>query len=50
MKKKLLQKGDVIKTNPREGFWGCAVVISEREKTKERDPMCHIAITQVVFQ
>ncbi len=46
----LLNKGDVIKTNPREGFWGCAVVLSEREKTKERNPDCHIAITPVIFQ
>ena len=50
MKKKLLNKGDVIKTHPRKGFWGCAVVISQREKTEDRDPMCHIAITSVVFQ
>lgn len=49
-KKKLLNKGDVIKTNPREGFWGCAIVLSEREKTKESNPKCHIAITPVVFQ
>ena len=46
----LLNKGDVIRTNPREGFWGCAVVLSEREKTKEFDPMCHIAITSLVLQ
>ena len=49
VEKKLLNKGDVIKTNPREGYWGCAVVISEREKTEGRDPLCHIAITQIVF-
>ncbi|HEY6019512.1 MAG TPA: hypothetical protein VIY48_06315 [Candidatus Paceibacterota bacterium] len=50
MKKKLLNKGDLIKTNPKNGYWGCAVVISEREKTDESDPMCHIAITDVIFR
>ena len=50
MKKKLLNKGDVIKTNPLEGFWGCAIVLSEREKTESRDPVCHIAITPIIFQ
>jgi hypothetical protein len=49
-KKKLLNKGDVIRTNPQEGFWGIAVVLSEKEKTPERHPMCHIAITSLLFQ
>jgi hypothetical protein len=47
---KLLNKGDVIRTNPHEGFWGIAVVLSEKEKTPERYPMCHIAITPLIFQ
>ena len=47
---KLLNKGDVIRTNPHEGFWGIAVVLSEKEKTPERHPMCHIAITPLLFQ
>ena len=47
---KLLKKGDVIRTNPHEGFWGIAVVLSEKEKTPERHPMCHIAITPLIFQ
>lgn len=45
---KLLNKGDVILTNPEEGFWGIAVVLSEREKTKNYHPMCHIAITPII--
>ncbi len=46
---KLLNKGDVIRTNPEEGFWGIAIVLSEREKTPEFQPMCHIAITPLLF-
>jgi len=42
--------GDVILTNPKEGFWGISVVLSEKEKTPERLPMCHIAITPLLFQ
>lgn len=47
---KLLNKGDIIRTNPQEGFWGIAVVLSEKEKTPERLPMCHIAITSLLYQ
>lgn len=47
---KLLKKGDVISTKPHESFWGIAVVLSEIEKTPERHPMCHIAITPLIFQ
>ena len=46
----LLTVGDVIKTNPREGFWGCAVVLSFREKTDEFHPQCHIAITPLIMR
>jgi len=48
-KTKLFNKGDVILTNPEEGFWGIAVVLSEKEKTSESYPMCHIAITPLIF-
>lgn len=47
---KLFNKGDVILTNPEIGFWGIAVVLSERDKTSEFVPMCHIAITPLIFQ
>lgn len=50
LKMKLLKKGDVISTKPHESFWGIAVVLSEIEKTPERHPMCHIAITPLIFQ
>ncbi|MCK6609298.1 MAG: hypothetical protein L6Q46_13515 [Flavobacterium sp.] len=45
---KLFNEGDVILTNPAEGFWGIAVVLSEREKTENYHPMCHIAITPII--
>ena len=48
-KTRLLAVGDVIQTHPREGYWGCALVLTAREKTANRDPMCHIGITTVVF-
>jgi hypothetical protein len=46
----LLNKGDIILTNPKEGFWGIAVVLTEAEKTDNFDPMCHIAVTPLVFK
>lgn len=50
MKFSLLTVGEVIKTNPREGFWGCAVVLSFREKTNESHSLCHIGITPLVMR
>ena len=47
--KKLLNKGDVIRTNPRDGFWGIAVVLSEQDNIGSPWPKCHIAITPLVF-
>jgi hypothetical protein len=44
-----LLPGDVIKTHPREGFWGCAVVLSAGMIEGLR-PMCHIGVTPLVFQ
>ncbi len=46
----LLNKGDVIKTVPMEGYWGCALVLSSRDKVDGFDPMCHIAITPLIFR
>lgn len=45
---KTFNKGDVILTQPEEGFWGIAVVLSEREKTETTFPMCHIALTKIM--
>ena len=46
----LLNCGDVIRTNPIPGYWGVAVVLTECEKTSEFEPMCHIALTPLVYQ
>lgn len=46
---KSFKKGDVIRTNPRDGYWGIAIVLSEKEKTEEFYPMCHIAITPLIY-
>lgn len=43
-----LRPGDVIQTNPKRGFWGCAVVLSARDSTDQFHPMCHIAITTLI--
>ena len=48
--KSLLKSGDVIRTNPFPGYWGIAIVLSEQGKTSEFDPMCHIALTPLIFQ
>lgn len=46
----LFNRGDVLRTNPKEGFWGIAVVLSQTEKTPEAYPQCHIATTPLVFK
>ena len=48
-------EGDVIRTNPEPGFYGVAVVLDDGEKIeiapgKWSYPMCHIAITSLLFQ
>lgn len=49
-KAKLLAVGDVLKTNPTEGYWGCAIVLTARDKIDRFDPMCHIGITTTIFR
>lgn len=51
----LFCKGDVIRTNPEKGFYGIAVVLDDGEKMELSKgrwsyPMCHIAITPLLFQ
>ncbi len=46
----LLQLGDVIKTHPREGHWGCAVVVWLRKRCPEFGHLCLIAITPTIFR
>jgi hypothetical protein len=48
-KPKVFACGDVVKTHPFDGYWGCALVLTARDKTEEFNPMCHIGITPVVF-
>ncbi|MBO5032352.1 MAG: hypothetical protein J6D08_10775 [Lachnospiraceae bacterium] len=48
-------KGDVIRTNPEPGFYGVAVVLDDGQRIeispgKWSNPMCHIAITPLLFQ
>ncbi len=48
-KQGLLAIGDILKTHPFEGYWGCALVLTAGEKIDKYDPMCHIGITTAVF-
>lgn len=50
----LFKKGDVIRTNPADGFYGIAVVLDDGEKQELSPnrwsyPMCHIAITPLLY-
>lgn len=36
----ILNKGDVIKTNPQNGYWGCALVLDVQEHNDEFQPLC----------
>nr|WP_304638107.1 hypothetical protein [uncultured Muribaculum sp.] len=50
----LFKRGDVIRTNPQEGFYGIAVVLDDGVKlelspNKWSYPMCHIAITPLIY-
>lgn len=43
-----LEIGSVIRTNPSEGFWGCAVVLSAFDGTSELHPCSHIGVTNFI--
>lgn len=48
------RKGDIIRTNPKNGFYGVAVVLNDGVKLELSSgrwsyPMCHIAITPLLF-
>ena len=45
-----LRRGDVIKTHPRDGFWGCAVVLSDPQQLGTLRPVCHIGVTPWILQ
>ena len=47
-------KGDIIRTNPKEGFYGIAIVLDDAKKIelspgKWSYPICHIAIMPYIF-
>ncbi len=44
-----VEKGDLLKTNPLDGYWVCSLVLETRNKTSDSDAMCHIATTSAVF-
>ncbi|MCR5121784.1 MAG: hypothetical protein K6B74_05125 [Ruminococcus sp.] len=51
----LFSKGDVIRTNPEEGFYGIAVVLNDPQRIelsagKLSCPLCHIAVTPLIFK
>ena len=43
-----LNPGDVIRTHPEKGFWGCAVVLSSADSTQDSYPRCHIAVLDLM--
>lgn len=50
----LFKKGDIIRTNPEDGFYGIAVVLDDGKElelspNKWSYPMCHIAITPLIY-
>lgn len=45
-----LKRGDVIKTHPREGFWGVAVVLTAPFEEAGLRARCHIGITSLVLK
>ena len=42
--------GDVLRTNPQPGYWGCAVVLTAFEGEGRSDPQFHIGITPIVLR
>ena len=45
-----LTPGDVIRTHPQKGFWGCAVVLTARDSTEDFHPCCHIATLELIHK
>ena len=43
-------RGEVLRTEPRSGYWGCAVVLSGTEATAEFHPRFHVGITPIIFR
>ncbi len=47
--KKNIEKGDLLKSNPIEGYWVCSIVLSYQPKSDDFNAMNHVAITNAVF-
>ncbi len=47
--KKNIEKGDLLKSNPLEGYWVCSIVLSFQPKNDDFNAMAHVAITNAVF-
>lgn len=47
--KKEIEKGDVLKSNPLQGFWVCTIVLTYSPKNDEFNAMSHTAVTNAVF-
>ncbi|WP_415904412.1 hypothetical protein ACMXYW_13675 [Neptuniibacter sp. QD48_55] len=49
MKKRNIEKGDLLKSNPLDGYWVCSIVLTHREKSESYSSGSHVAITNAVF-
>jgi len=47
--KKNIKKGDLLKSNPLEGWWVSSIVLSYKPKSNDFNAMSHVAITNAVF-
>ena len=45
-----LKRGDVLRTHPRDGYWGWVVVLGVRAATRELHPTCLLGLTPWVFE
>ena len=43
-----LRPGTVIRTHPKRGYWGCAIVLTARDGSSGFHPSCHIATTPLI--
>ncbi|MCW9058472.1 MAG: hypothetical protein OQL11_06350 [Gammaproteobacteria bacterium] len=48
--KKHIEKGDLLKSNPQEGWWTCSIVLTYQPKSDDFNSMSHVAITNAVFE
>jgi nitrogen regulatory protein PII-like uncharacterized protein len=47
--KKDIEKGDLLKSNPLNGYWVCSIALSNKPKSSEFNAMSHVGITNAVF-